>query len=224
MKNLHLLLLSAGLLACGSVVLAETPAPAAAHHGEKAPSVTAEEALKRLEEGNKRYVEGALAHPHQDGGRRTEVAGGQAPFAIVLGCADSRVSPEVLFDQGLGDLFVVRVAGNVVDDHVLGSIEYAVEHLGAKLVVVLGHERCGAVKAAKETIAAKATAGGHVGSLVEAIAPAVEETTGGDLDATIHANVANVAEELAESGPVIKGVTVRGAYYDLDTGTVVFDK
>src|SRR6516165_380132 len=107
-----------------------------------------EEALKRLKEGNSRFVADMLAERNLGRNRRAELAKGQAPFAIILGCADSRVAPELLFDQGLGDLFVVRVAGNVTDPAILGSIEYAVEHLKAPLIVVVGHEKCGAVDAA----------------------------------------------------------------------------
>jgi carbonic anhydrase len=153
---------------------------------------------------------------------------GQRPFAIVLGCADSRTSPEVLFDQGLGDLFVVRVAGNILNDHVLGSIEYAVEHLGAQLIVVLGHQHCGAVQAAKETLDSKAEAPAHLNSLVTAIQPAVEATRGADLEATIKANIENVVQSLRSSEPVLKkevkagAITVLGAYYDLGTGAVAF--
>ena len=98
-------------------------------------------AWKQLLDGNARFVSGRSTHPHQDGQRRAELAVGQKPFAVVIGCADSRTSPEILFDQGLGDLFVVRLAGNIVDDAALGSVEYAVEHLGARLIVVLGHEK-----------------------------------------------------------------------------------
>src|SRR5260370_868323 len=109
---------------------------------------TQEEALKRLKEGNSRFVADKLAERNLGKNRRAELAKGQAPFAIILGCADSRVAPELLFDQGLGDLFVVRVAGNVTDPEILGSIEYALTELKAPLIVVLGHEECGAVKAA----------------------------------------------------------------------------
>ncbi len=97
--------------------------------------------------GNNRYLEGNLEHPHQTLERRGDLASGQEPFACVLSCADSRVPPEIVFDQGLGDLFVLRVAGNIVNDMIMGSLEYAVEHLGASLIVVLGHKRCGAVSA-----------------------------------------------------------------------------
>jgi len=160
--------------------------------------------------------------------RREELTKSQHPFALVLGCADSRVPPEIVFDQGLGDLFVVRVAGNVIDDHSLGSIEYAFDHLAVRLVVVLGHQRCGAVKAAKETIAAKAEAPGHIQSLVTAIRPAVEATAKSDLEATVHENVKNVAQALRSSAPLLKAkvdsgeLKVVGAYYSLDTGSVSF--
>jgi carbonic anhydrase len=97
--------------------------------------------------GNQRYVQHKEEHPDQSPARRSELEAGQHPFAVILGCADSQVSPELLFDQGLGDLFVIRVAGNIVDDAVLGSIEYAVEHLGTKLIMVTGHEKCAAVSA-----------------------------------------------------------------------------
>jgi carbonic anhydrase len=134
----------------------------------------------------------------------------------------------VLFDQGLGDLFVVRVAGNILDNHALGSIEYAVEHLGARLIVVLGHKRCGAVEAAKETLDSQAQAPAHIDSIVTAIQPAVEATRGADLETTIKANVENVAQSLRASEPVLKktieaGATeVVGGYSDLDSGTVIF--
>src|SRR5437773_6396301 len=111
--------------------------------------------------------------------RRAELTKSQHPFAIIVSCSDSRVPPEIVFDQGLGDLFVLRVAGNVIDDHSLGSIEYAVDHLAVRLIVVLGHQRCGAVKAAKETIDDNGKAPGHIESLVTAIRPAVDATAKG---------------------------------------------
>ena len=111
---------------------------------------SADAALAKLIAGNRRYVQHRQQYPDQSLPHRKELVSGQHPFAVILGCADSRVPPELLFDQGLGDLFVIRVAGNLVDDVVLGSIEYAVEHLGTKLIMVLGHEKCGAVSAAVE--------------------------------------------------------------------------
>jgi carbonic anhydrase len=160
--------------------------------------------------------------------RREELAKSQHPFAIIVGCADSRVPPELVFDQGLGDLFVLRVAGNVVDDHSLGSIEYAVDHLAVRLVVVLGHQSCGAVKAAKETIAANGKAPGHIQSLVTAIQPAVKAAGKADLEATIEVNVKHVAQMLRSSMPVLKPkvdsgeLQIVGAKYSLDTGAVRF--
>lgn len=199
-------------------------------HAATAPQVSLAEALARLKDGNQRFVAGNLQHPHQTAKRRVELATRQRPFAIVLGCADSRTSPEVVFDQGLGDLFVLRVAGNVLNDETVGSIEYAVEHLGTQLIVVLGHERCGAIKAARETLAAKVRAPGHIQSLVKAIQPAVEATPGADAEATAKANVLNVAQALRNSDPVLKEkiaagtLSVAGAHYDLDTGVVEFFK
>src|SRR5438046_3516734 len=105
--------------------------------------------------------------------RRAELTKSQHPFATIVSCSDSRVPPEIVFDEGLGDLFVVRVAGNVINDESLGSIEYSVDHLGVRLVLVLGHQSCGAVKAARETVGAKGKAPGHIESLVTAIRPAV---------------------------------------------------
>jgi carbonic anhydrase len=209
-------------------VTSQSAIPKTPEHADNSAKVAAADALARLKAGNQRFVAGKLQHPHQDSKRRTELATGQQPFAIVLGCADSRTSPEVLFDQGLGDLFVIRVAGNIIDDHVLASIEYAVEHLGAQLVVVLGHQRCGAVQAAKETIDSKAEAPAHINSLVTAIRPAVEATRGADVEATAKANVDNVVQSLRSSEPVLKkeveakAISVVGAYYNLDTGAVAF--
>ena len=191
-------------------------------------SVAPAEALSRLSEGNKRFFSGKLEHPRQTFDRRAELAQSQAPFAVILSCADSLIVPELTFDQGLGDLFVVRVAGNIATDEELGSIEYAVQHLGSRLIVVLGHERCGAVKAAPDTIAADEQPPAHIDSLVAAIKPAVDATATADLETTVKANVANVVKKLQTSEPVLKAmvekkeVVVRGAYYDLHTGMVGF--
>src|SRR6266446_7855694 len=192
------------------------------------PTVAPAEAISKLKEGNGRYTGGNLQHPGQTAERRAELAKSQYPFATILSCSDSRVPPEIVFDQGLGDLFVVRVAGNVIDDHGLGSIEYSVDHLGVRLIVVLGHQSCGAVQAARETIAAKSKAPGHIQSLVTAIQPAVEATAKGDLEATIKANVKDVVRALRSSTPILKAkvdsgdLRVVGAYYNLDTGAVTF--
>src|SRR5206468_3976245 len=129
------------------------------------------DAMRRLREGNERFVEQKETTAQRDALRREQVATGQHPFAIVLGCADSRVPPEVVFDQGLGDLFVIRVAGEVAPAEVIGSIEYAVEHLGCHTVIVLGHERCGAVEAAMSGTAPE----GNLGELIKDILPAIEK-------------------------------------------------
>ena len=239
-----LLVVTAGILSGSQVAYAGDSA-----HADQA-IVPPAEAMSRLKEGNQRYTRGNPQHPHESIAERTqlatnsyenaslifpdmtkrreELAKSQHPFALVLGCSDSRVPPEIVFDQGLGDLFVLRVAGNVIDDHSLGSIEYAVDHLAVRLIVVLGHQRCGAVKAAKETIAAKGEAPAHIQSLVTAIQPAVEATAKGDLEATVRENVKNVAQALRSSAPVLKAkvdsgeLKVVGAYYSLETGLVAF--
>jgi carbonic anhydrase len=192
------------------------------------PIVATAEAISRLKEGNGRYTSGNLQHPGQTAERRTELAKSQHPFAIILSCSDSRVPPEIVFDEGLGDLFIVRVAGNVLNDEGLGSIEYAVDILGARLIVVLGHQSCGAVDAAMKTVAAKGKAPGHIQSLVTAIKPVVDATPKGDLDTMIKANVKHVVDALRSSTPILKArvdsgdVRVIGGYYALDTGAVAF--
>jgi len=193
---------------------------------EQAPSITPDQALSRLEAGNQRFVAAKSNHPHQDLARRHDLAGSQHPFAVVLSCSDSRLPPELVFDQGLGDLFVIRVAGNITDAAVIGSIEYAVEHLKTPLIVVLGHEKCGAVTAAM-------SGGGdthdHIQALVEAIAPVVAEAKKDPkdpLDAAVRLNVQKVVGELASSEPILAHeskegrIRVVGAYYSLDTGAV----
>jgi carbonic anhydrase len=176
-------------------------------------------------DGNRRYITQKSSHPNQAMERRREILEGQNPFAVIIGCSDSRVPPEIIFDQGLGDLFVVRVAGNILDDVVLGSVEYAVEHLGVKLVVVLGHTKCGAVTAA--------TKGGepadHTSSLMDAIKPAVEKAKNqpGDLlDNAIKSNVEITVSRLRSSELILSEriktgkLQVIGAIYDLGSGVV----
>jgi carbonic anhydrase len=190
--------------------------------------VSPAEAISQLKEGNSRYTSGKRQPDEQTAKRRAELIKSQHPFATIVSCSDSRVPPEIVFDQGLGDLFVVRVAGNVINDEGLGSVEYSVDHLGSRLILVLGHQSCGAVKAARETIAAKGNAPGHIQSIVTAIKPAVEATVNGDLDATIKANVKYVVDALRSSTPILKAkvdsgeVRVIGAYYSLDSGAVTF--
>jgi len=190
--------------------------------GPTAPVVAPDEALGRLKAGNERFVSNQDSTSKPVAARRTETAGGQNPFAIVVGCADSRTAPEIVFDQNIGDLFVVRTAGNLVDDYGLGSIEYAVEHLGVRLIVVLGHERCGAVTAAL----AGGTAPGHVNALVRDIQPAVVAAKGKEGDGlanAIHENDAAVAVKIrkeAQFGEFASQVKVVEGYYDLHTGKV----
>ncbi len=205
-----------------AVVLLIAPAKARAAPGQA--RVGAVEALQRLLDGNQRYVEGRLTHPNQTTGRRAKVAGGQHPFAAILGCSDSRVPPEILFDQGLGDLFVVRLAGNVADPVAIDSLDYAVTHLGTRLILVLGHERCGAVTAAVEGHEEP----GDVGPMLAELRPAVAATKSmpGDRVAnTIAANVELTVAKLAYSKPlsamVARGeLEIIGGIYHLATGKV----
>jgi carbonic anhydrase len=193
--------------------------------GNMADTLNVQQSLKKLLDGNKRCVACKQQNPRQDARRRREVTKGQNPFAVIVGCSDSRIPPELIFDQGLGDLFVVRLAGNIVDNLALGSIEYAVEHLGTKLVVVLGHGKCGAVTAATKG----ADAPGHVGAIVKAIQPAVKKARKlqGDLvDNAIRANVTLVTSKITSSKPILaemaeKGkIEIIGAYYNIETGAV----
>jgi carbonic anhydrase len=181
--------------------------------------------LQRLIEGNKRFSSSKQSHPNQDKERRQELAKGQKPFAVIVGCSDSRIPPEIIFDQGLGDLFVIRVAGNIVDDVALGSIEYAVDHLGAQLIVVLGHSKCGAVTATVQGGAVH----GHVESIVQAIKPAIDaakELPGDLTDNTIKANARLVASQIQSSQPILvemarlEKIAVVSAYYDIESGEI----
>jgi carbonic anhydrase len=193
--------------------------------GKMADTLNVQQSLKKLLDGNKRCVVCKQQNPRQDARRRKEVSKGQKPFAVIVGCSDSRIPPELIFDQGLGDLFVVRLAGNIVDALALGSIEYAVEHLGTKLVVVLGHGKCGAVTAATKG----PDTPGHVGAILKAIQPAVKKVQKmpGDLvDNAIRANASLVVSKIKSSKPILaemvnKGeIEVIGAYYNIETGAV----
>lgn len=181
--------------------------------------------VQKLVEGNKRFYSSKQIYPNQDLQRREELTKGQKPFAVIIGCSDSRVSPEVIFDQGLGDLFVVRVAGNIVDAVSLGSIEYAAGHLGTRLIMVLGHSKCGAVTATVQG----GHAPGHIINIVDAIKPSIEKAKGrpGDLtDNTIRENARSVADQIRNSAPILSEMYKNGkievvsAYYDIDTGMV----
>lgn len=210
-----------GLERLGGVVEAQSPAA-------PAPSpipITGDEALAKLIEGNRRHLSGDFTITQRLAERRHEVAKAQHPFAAIVGCSDSRLPPEIVFDHSLGDLFVVRVAGNIVDEHGLGSIEFAATQFGTPLVLVLGHARCGAVAAAL----AGAPVPGHIGSLIEAIKPSILMSKGlpGDaLDNAIRANIRHTVAELTDSKPILSDLVragklkIVGAMYDLDTGKV----
>lgn len=200
--------------------------------GPPAVARDADSVLAQLIEGNKRFVKGDLTHPRRRPEDFAPLAEGQAPLAIIVGCADSRVSPELVFDQGVGDLFVVRVAGNIVTGAgptMKGSIEFAVAELGARLIMVLGHEKCGAVKAAVDHIDANDVLPGSIRDLVELIRPAAASVRGkpGDmLENAINANVKQGVERLKGLDPILaelvkKGeLKVVGAVYELRTGKV----
>jgi carbonic anhydrase len=190
-------------------------------------NVTADSVLAELTAGNAHHVAHRYQHPHETAERQRELASGQNPHAEILSCADSRVPPELIFDQGLGDLFIIRVAGNVVSDTELGSLEYGAEHLHVPLLVVLGHQHCGAVTAAVEGGEAE----GHIAALVNLLRPAVEKTRGmpGDhVENAVKANVEMVVKQLRSSTPVLAKLVsegklkVVGAVYSLDTGKVTW--
>jgi carbonic anhydrase len=200
--------------------------------------IPAREALQRLREGNRRFVADV---PSRDTlrfqTRRSELAAGQEPFAAILGCSDSRVPVEIVFDQGLGDLFVIRVAGNIVAPSQVGSVEFAAERFGTRLVVVLGHSRCGAVQATLEEVQ-RPTEGQsrNLHSIVDRIRPSLEGLLATDFrhdpDAlvrhAVRANIRTSANHLRHGSPVIEqliqrdGLLVVGAEYSLETGVVDF--
>lgn len=191
--------------------------------------MTSAEALESLLQGNQRYARDMAVHCNKNFVRRAEVAGGQHPYAMILGCADSRVPPEVVFDQRLGDLFTVRVAGNVADANAIGSFEYAVLHFGPPLLVVLGHEKCGAVSATLEAIEKHESAPGHIASIVAAIQPAVESIStkqSGGLEAAIRANTKAVVASLRSNSSILDDAVassklrIAGAHYSLTDGRV----
>ena len=211
------------LLAIGALSIVTTRAVLAAVH---APTMSAEDALKLMLEGNQRFVAGKLEHPNQTPARRAEVGKGQHPFASVLACSDSRTPPEIIFDRGLGDIFTVRVAGNVADQVVIESLDYSVKHLGVRLVMVLGHRRCGAVIAA--VAGHEGTADEDVGPMLRELRPAVaasKSMPGDPVENAVRANVQLVIKNLAGSEELTAMVKsgelkIVGGIYDLDTGTI----
>ncbi|MFC1514080.1 carbonic anhydrase [candidate division KSB1 bacterium] len=177
--------------------------------------------FKSLLQGNERFINDTPAHPKQNSERRKEISEAQYPIATVLTCSDSRITPELIFDVGLGELFVIRVAGNIIDDSVMGSIEYSVEHLKVSLVIVQGHQDCGAVKAAIYSINEK----GSIPGILKSIKIPADQN-----DDIVHQtminNVNNVVRELKNSEPILKKyadigkLDIIGTYYDLESGKV----
>jgi len=213
-------------------------APAAT--GEKT-KMTAEQALALLKEGNRQFLsdQPAIKPALVDHKRRIAVARGQRPFSVFVSCADSRVSPELLFGRGLGELFIVRNAGNTVDSVALGSIEYAVSELGVPLIIVMGHERCGAVAAAVDVVENNTVFPGSIGAMIEPIVPAVlraraklgqarARDRGALLDAAVNENVLRVVDRLRNSDSLLteplkaKRLKIVGGRYDLDDGHATF--
>lgn len=202
-----------GLWAVGAAMSAQPSAP------------SADAVLGELRSGNEHHALKRYDHPHQSDARQRELRSEQHPHAAILSCADSRVAPEIVFDQGLGDLFDVRVAGNVAGDMEIASLEYAAEHLKVPLIVVMGHQKCGAVTAAVEGGAAA----GHLSALVGPMQPAVKRAkpmTGDRIENAVKANVEIVVDQLRNSGPILsesvhaQHLRIVGAVYSLDTGRV----
>jgi carbonic anhydrase len=187
--------------------------------------------LDKLKGGNERFYKNTPAHPDESSARKDELENGQHPFAVVVSCSDSRVAPELLFDQGLGDLFIIRTAGNVIGDLELGSIEYAVEHLHCNLVVVMGHSNCGAVGAYLESHGEKHE--DHIQHIVDYIGAEeevklVDSTSADKAFSAIKANAQHGVNLLKNSMPVLKPLvdkgelTIIGAYYNLEDNKVTF--
>lgn len=186
---------------------------------------TAEQALERLKQGNERNQEDRAEGAGRGKKRRMELLDGQCPFAVILSCADSRIVPEIIFDTGIGELFVVRVAGNVANTSTVATIEYAVAHLKTKLVVVLAHECCGAVTAALEGSPPSA----NLAHLMSFIQSAIDTSCAQDVDATAQRNARLTVEQITNESDIIRravesdGVRVISAFYHLESGKVEFD-
>ncbi len=185
--------------------------------------MTQDEILLRLKEGNQRFVQDKMDGKLQDSGRREELTSGQSPYAIVLSCADSRVVPELAFDTGLGEIFTIRVAGNVANSSSIASIEYAVAHLGTSIIVVLGHDSCGAVTAAMQG----GDNGYNLNHLLAHITPAIYATDNSkDINTVVKKNAELTGQELSLRSEIIRNavdsgkVEIMPAYYNLDSGKV----
>lgn len=193
-------------------------------------SAPAKNLIERLKQGNQRYINSTTVCHEDWSAKRAALIEHQKPFAVIIACSDSRVPPEIIFDQTLGDLFIVRVAGNIVDDFAIGSIEYGVSVLGANLVVVLGHSNCGAVQAALQG----KKFDNHIQAVLNAIQPAIaaaKSDSENSLEKAIKANVKNVADKLKNAKPLLAklmengSLSILGAYYDLQSGKVeIIDK
>lgn len=193
------------------------------------PNVTPSRALKLLVDGNRRWMKAGSAHPHQSASRRRALRHSQQPFATIVTCIDSRVSPEIVFDRGIGDLAVIRTGAQVLDEAVvLGSIEFTPDHLATPLILVMGHQRCGAVTAAIEAIQTGTTAAGRVQAIVDGLRPAyaLAIRQGGDLADNMVRAQTKLAVKQIRNEPRFKKLvsqdklSVVGGYYSLDTGAV----
>jgi carbonic anhydrase len=199
--------------------------------------ISAVEGLQRLREGNRRFAEDLQTGRLSTEARRNELVDGQEPFAIILGCSDSRVPAEIVFDQGLGDLFVIRVAGNIVAPSQIGSVEFAAERTGARLVVVLGHSMCGAILATLEELERPSeNRSPNLRSIVDRIRPSLVtllktelwETRDSLVDQAVQANIRASVDHLRRGSPILEnliqndGLLIIGAEYSLETGTVEF--
>ena len=226
-------------IGCGTAALGAALATGTHAAGGKKTDLSPQQALALLREGNAKFVTDSPLRSAQGRDRRLEIARGQTPMAVLVSCSDSRVPPELLFGRGLGELFIVRNAGNTVDTVAQGSIEYAVAELGVPLIVVLGHERCGAVDAALSVVENNTAFPGSIGQMIEPIVPAVlrarsalagKEPVSHDalLDAAVRENVRRIVDRLRKSEALLleplrtKRLMVVGARYDLDDGTVDF--
>ena len=193
-------------------------------------NLSAKEAIQKLRQGNKRFVENKAQHPDESLERKKEMLKGQHPFVVILSCSDSRVPPELIFDQGLGDIFEIRNAGNVLNEHVIGSIEYAVMHCGVKLIVIMGHQDCGAIAATLSGVSETK----YIQALEDSIKPAIEDCKCKGLeinsDNVVKAHIMQDIKELIEQdSELVKymdehKVKIVPAYYHLDSGKVDFLK
>jgi carbonic anhydrase len=222
LKRSEFLASAAALAAYGAASLPAGAAPAAAQP-------TPLEALHMLQAGNARFAGGTATHHLEVEARRTAAIAGQQPFALVLSCSDSRVPPEVVFDQGIGSLFVVRVAGNYATSDGIGSFEYAIAHFHSPLLFVLGHSNCGAVKAALDAVNYNQKIGGDLGVVVAGVKPAIyasEKQPGDHFENAIKANVRNAISNIASASPIVREAVAAGKLrlvggeYAFDTGKV----